>query len=428
MNRWINSCLSTGIALGCCYFTIGFAQLLGQEQAVNTRTRTAVKAESISQVRKELQALVDERKIPGAVIVASWQGEIIMAEAFGTARQESREPMRRDSIFRIYSMTKAVTSVAIMQLVERGHIDLDKPISTYLDDLKALRLVDDSKPSQQSNTDATAPTVRDLLRHTSGLTYGIFGDTTVDRKYREANILARTDTNETLIKKLSRIPLLYEPGKQFHYGVSTDVLGRLVEVISSKPLDEYFQSFIFDPLEMSDTGFYVPKEKANRLVDNFGPKEGGGLQAIDFGATSPYLNKSAFLSGGGGLVSTADDYMRFCHMLCNQGQRKGISVLLKESIQQMTRNQIPVDALPIQVNGSKRPGVGFGLGFSVIVERIPGFEYVPVDEYGWSGAASTHFWISPKDELAVVVLSQVMPFTMRCESTVKPLIYQSIAP
>ena len=208
--------------------------------------------------------------------------------------------------------------------------------------------------------------------------------------------------------------------------VSADVLGRLVEVASGSTLEDLFEKSIFKPLGMSDTGFYVPKEKVGRFVDNYGPAESGGLRTIEKAVTSHYLSKPVFQSGGGGLVSTAADYMQFCKMLCGRGEIDGLRLLKESTVQEMSRNQLPKGAYPIAMNGAQRQGVGFGLGFSVVVEPISGFEYVPVGEYGWGGAASTHFWISPKDELAVVVLSQIMPFTYQCESTVKPLLYEAV--
>ena len=371
----------------------------------------------LAQATAALQSLVDNKKIAGAVIMVSRRGKVVLADSVGLGSLESKQPMQLDSIFRIYSMTKAVTSVAAMQMVESGKLDLDTPISKYMPEFASVK---DSSATSQS------PTVRDLLRHTSGLTYGIFGDTPVDRQYRAAGILSRNDSNKVLVEKLGKLPLQFQPATKFHYSVSVDVLGRLVEVVSGNSIDEQFTKNIFAPLGMKDTGFYVPDGKSSRLVDNFGPDAEGGLRTTEQAATSQFLRNPTFLSGGGGLVSTAGDYMRFCQMLCGLGEFRGVRLLKEESVREMTRDQLPKVAYPIEVNGIKREGVGFGLGFSVVVEPIPGFEYVPKGEYGWGGAASTHFWISPKHELAVVVLSQFMPFTFQCESAVKPLIYSAM--
>ncbi len=373
-----------------------------------------------------LQSLVDKRKLAGAVIMVSRKGDLVLNDAVGLGRVESNQPMQLDSIFRIYSMTKAVTSVAVMQLVEQGMISLDSPISKYFPEFTSVRIATAEQSPETAIPNSSIPTVRDLLRHTSGLTYGIYGDTPVDREYQKAGILSIKDSNQVLVEKLAKIPLLYEPSTRFHYGVSVDVLGRLVEVVSGNTLDEQFQKSMFKPLGMNDTGFYVPEEKADRFVDCFGPDEKGGLRTIELASTSPFLEKPTFQSGGGGLVSTASDYMRFCQMLCGYGERAGVRLLKEETVRIMTTNQLPEGAYPIIMNGQKQNGVGFGLGFSVIVDKIPGAEHVPQGEFGWGGAASTHFWISPKDELAVVVLSQIKPFTFQCEATVKPIIYDAI--
>ncbi len=365
-----------------------------------------------------LQAFVDDQKIAGAVMMVSRRGKIVLADAVGLGRVEPMQSMQLDSIFRIYSMTKAITSVAAMQLVEQGKLELDDPVSKHLPEFATLQVA--------SDTQSAGPTVRDLLRHTSGFTYGIFGDTSIDRKYRSSGILSRNDSNQVLVEKLSKIPLQHKPATKFLYSVSSDVLGRLVEVVSGNSLEVQFSKNVFVPLGMKDTGFYVPAEKASRFVDNFGPKETGGLKTVELASSSPYLGKPAFQSGGGGLVSTAGDYMRFCNMLCGLGEFDGVRLLTAKTVGEMSRNQLPPLAYPIAMNGLARQGVGFGLGFSVVVEPISGFEYVPQGEYGWGGAASTHFWISPQHELAVVVLSQMMPFTFQCESAVKPLIYEAI--
>jgi CubicO group peptidase (beta-lactamase class C family) len=385
-----------------------------------------VNTEKLSKATDALQALVDNKNIAGGVMMVSRRGKVVLAEAVGTGRVDSNQPMQLDSIFRIYSMSKAVTSVAAMQLVEENKLELDAPISKYLPEFASVRVFDDSVGKDTASQPPQIPTVRDLLRHTSGLTYGIFGDTPVDKKYRSAGVLSRNDSNQVLVEKLGKLPLLYQPSTRFLYSVSVDVLGRLVEVVSGNSLDTQFANRIFKPLGMTDSGFYVPEDKASRFVDNFGPKQGGGLRTIEFATTSQFLRNPAFLSGGGGLVSTAGDYMRFCQMLSGLGSLAGVQVLKEETVREMTRNQLPKSVFPIVMNGIPRAGVGFGLGFSVVVERIPGFEYVPQGEYGWGGAASTHFWISPKDELAVVVLTQLMPFTYQSESAVKPLIYEAI--
>ena len=257
--------------------------------------------------------------------------------------------------------------------------------------------------------------VRDLLRHTSGLTYGYFGNTAVDKMYRAKGVLNRKSSLQDMINKLSKIPLLDQPGTKWHYSVSTDVLGYLVQKISGQPLNEFFRQKIFEPLDMKDTAFYIPKEKANRFAACYGPTENGGLKIVDEPRNSQYLSPPLLFSGGGGLVSTARDYLRFSQMLLNKGQLDDKRLLDSETVEMMTSNQLP-DSV------KRGEGEGFGLGFSV---RLRNGKF-PQGEYGWGGAASTHFWISPKDELIVIALSQYMPFSSQLQNAIKSIIYDSI--
>jgi CubicO group peptidase (beta-lactamase class C family) len=258
-------------------------------------------------------------------------------------------------------------------------------------------------------------TIRDLLRHTSGLTYGYFGNTPVDKMYMARSVLKQKSSLQDMINKLGEIPLLYKPGTKWHYSVSTDVLGYLVQKISGQPLNEFFRQNIFEPLDMKDTAFYVPNEKVYRFAACYGPGQNGELRLIDDPAQSQYLAQPSLFSGGGGLVSTARDYLRFSQMLLNKGQLDGKRLLRSETVEMMTSNQLP-DSV------KRGAGEGFGLGFSV---RLRDGRF-PKGEYGWGGAASTHFWISPKDELIVIALSQYMPFSSQLQNAVKSIIYDSI--
>jgi CubicO group peptidase (beta-lactamase class C family) len=385
-------------------------------------------AEKLSRVVPVMQKFVDEKKVAGAVTIVTKNGKIVLCEAVGQQDIDADQPMRVDSIFRIYSMTKPITSVAAMILVEEGKLGLDDPVSKHLPEFKDLKVFAGVKDGElQLEDPKSEATVRDLLRHTSGLTYGFFGNTEVDQRYRSADVLSPKGTIADTVTKLGKLPLLYQPGTRFNYSVSTDVLGRLVEVASGKKFDEFLEDKIFTPLQMSDTGFYVPPEKIGRFAVNYGPTTDEGLRVVDLPKDSSFSRKPTFLSGGGGLVSTAGDYIRFCQMLLNKGELEGKRLLRAESVEVMTRNQLPDSAYPLELNG-KREGVGFGLGFSVVVEKTAYTSVNQVGEYGWGGAASTHFWISPQDNLAVVALTQLMPFTFQMEHAVKPVIYEAIVP
>lgn len=380
-------------------------------------------SEKLSLVEGELQKHVSGRKVPGAIVIAARHGKIVLFESAGWSDIDADATIEKDSILRFYSMTKPITSVATMMLVEEGKLELDDAVSKYIPEFAALQVYAGDDDTEAVNREMT---IRDLLRHTSGLTYGFFGDTPVDQRYRSAGVLSSEDTLQAMITKLSKIPLLYQPGTRFHYSVSTDVLGHIIERVSGMRLGEFFEKRIFEPLDMRDTGFYVPAEHAARFVNNYGPKViGEGLRVIDDANKSKYLQPPRADSGGGGLVSTARDYIRFCQMLLNKGEFNGERLLDASTIEQMTRNQLPKQAFPINLNGP-RHGVGFGLGFSVVVEQSEWTKSSRVGEYGWGGAASTHFWISPHDDLAVVVLTQHMPFTFLLEDAVKPLIYDAI--
>ncbi len=383
-------------------------------------------SDKLKEVKAAMQKLIDNNRIAGGVFVVARRGKVVQFEACGMMDIESGKPMKRDTIFRFYSMSKPITSVAAMILYEQGKIKLDDPVSKYIPQFKGLKVVADPDADEIEEVEAKREmTVRDLMRHTSGLTYGIFGDSAVDKLYRKSIQLGGNRTTlENMTKNLAEIPLLYQPGTKWHYSVSTDVLGRIVEIASSQTLDKFFAERIFEPLGMEDTAFFVPQEKMHRFATNYGPKPEGGLRPIDKPETTRYSRMPAFLSGGGGLVSTAGDYMRFCLMLLNKGQFGSRRLLKTETVEMMTKDQLPEQAFPIGTGD--RAGVGFGLGFSVRVEKS-GQSSSRIGEYGWGGMASTHFWISPNDEIAVVVLTQHIPFSNRAERALKPIIYEAIS-
>lgn len=366
--------------------------------------------DKLARVSGAVQALVDKEKIAGASVLVARRGKVAFFETFGMMNKAEGKRVDEDTMFRFYSMTKPVTSVAMMMLVEQGKVKLDDPVSKYIVAFGDLKV---------SELGALVPvtramTVRDLLRHTSGLTYGFFGDTEIDKLYGKAGVLDRRTSLSAMAKKLGGIPLLYQPGTRWHYSVSTDVLGHLVEVVSGESLDVFFQTRIFGPLGMTDTGFYVPSTKVDDFAACYGPEQGGGLRVSDDPYTSQFLKKPGLLSGGGGLVSTMGDYLRFCTMLLNKGELDGKRLLRTGTVEMMTKNQLP--------KTTSWNGEGFGLGFSV--RMTEGRD--DTGEYGWGGAASTHFWINPRQQLVVIALSQLMPYSGQLEETVKPLVYESI--
>ena len=268
-------------------------------------------AEKLALIRPRLAQFVEANEVPHAIVCVARRGKVVLLDSVGWSDIESKKEIENDSILRFYSMTKAITSVAVMILVEEGKVDLDEPVSKYIPEFGDLKVY---VSDEESVAPDRAMTTRDLLRHTSGLTYGFFGNTPVDQQYRKQGVLSKTDTLQDLATKLSELPLLYSPGKKFNYSVSTDVLGHLVERVANEPLDEFFADRILEPLGMRDTAFQVVPSKTDRFVNNYGPG-GDGLRVIDDADNSAYLEKPNHFSGGGGLTSTATDYMRFCQML-----------------------------------------------------------------------------------------------------------------
>ncbi len=369
-----------------------------------------ISSAKLAEMQTVAEKMVDDEKIAGIVTVIARHGKICYFETDGHQDREAGRLMQRDTIFRIYSMSKPITSVAAMILYEQGKVLLDEPVENYIPELRGLRVYAEPEPVPTKRK----VTVRDLMRHTSGFTYGIFGNTPVDQMYLRAGVLGSHDLKE-MVGKLAGIPLLNQPGTEWHYSVSTDVLGHLVERVSGQPLDVFFAENIFEPLDMKDTGFYVPQAKHARFAQCYGPNPDGGLKPTAELGADGYLRPRTFFSGGGGLVSTARDYLRFCQMLLNQGKLDDVRILDPETVAMMTRDQLPSGV-------SVGDGVGFGLGFSVQRRPDPNGQ-MRVGEYGWAGAASTFFGISPQDDSIVILLTQYMPYSNAVPMALKPLIY-----
>jgi CubicO group peptidase (beta-lactamase class C family) len=381
-------------------------------------------ADKIQNAHDAVQTLVDKKEMAGAIVAVARKGKVAMFEAFGESEAGSGKSMKTDAIVRIFSMTKPITTVAAMMLVDEGKIGLDDPVSKYIPDFKSCRV--HTGKGDETVEAKREMTVRDLMRHTSGLTYGS-GNSPVAELYRKAGISARTDTLAEMMSKLGRIPLVHQPGERWNYSVSTDVLGRVVEVASGKSLDEFFAERIFKPLDMKDSGFTVPDNQLDRFAANHGvDAKDKKLIATETAEKSRYRTKPNLLSGGGGCVSTARDYLRFCQMLLNGGELDGVRLLKKESVAEMTRNQLSEEAMKAKNGGRSDIGDGFSLGFGVRVGKDDTASGSCVDEYYWGGAASTHFWISPKQELIVVALEQFMPNRPKLKQAIKPLIYQAV--
>ena len=334
------------------------------------------------------------KMIGGSALVLKGGQEIAYGQ-WGYQNQRRSKPIQRDTIFRIYSMSKPITSIAAMQLVERGDLLLDAPVTQYIPEFKDLVVRD------EESTDGVSPlnrpmTIRDLMRHTSGLTYGFFGNSPVDQAYRQQGILVTDPNLEITVKKLSNIPLLHQPGETFHYSVSTDVLGRVIEVVSKMNFDDYLRKNIFEPLKMKDTFFSIPEEKLDRFSLLYTAKPGNKLKpASHIKSARYYDSNNSYFSGGGGLCSTLDDYANFCEMLLNRGSHDGVEIIKAQTIDQIFSNQL--ETLPNQRQFK------FGLGFRIF----------PQGDYGWGGAAGTRFWVNPEKNLTIIFMTQIMPYGNR---------------
>ena len=378
----------------------------------------------LAEIRPAIEELRQRQRLAGAVVAILRRGQVVFFEAFGTRDVEGQIPQERDSIFRIFSMTKPLTSLAVLQLAERGRLDLDAPLERFLPQLADRRVLQadgvTQVPAQRSLT------TRDLLRHTAGMPYGALGRTAGEQLYQQARLLDHQTDLAALVTKLAGLPLVSQPGARFTYGIATDLLGRLIEVVSGQPFDQFLSQNLLVPLGMHETGFSVPPESFHRFLELHGRGANGGLAVVERPESSRLLQPLRFLSGGGGLVSTAADYIRFCRMLLSYGRVGENALVQPATIQALIGNQLLGSAYPITVADQPQFHQGFGLGVSVVCQPPATPTGPPVGEYGWGGAASTHFWVSPREELAVIALSQVMPFTLQLENRIKPIVYRAL--
>jgi CubicO group peptidase (beta-lactamase class C family) len=383
--------------------TFLFAFFLSAQAIVAQRSTVR----GIPEVDNFINEKIQHKKIAGAVVMIKKGNSILHYKASGYQDIDAKIKMDEKSIFRIYSMTKPLTSVALMILKEQNLLKLDDQVSKYIPEFKNLKTL--SKPKSMKGM-----TIRDLLRHTAGFSYGYFTNTGVDKLYNKNHPL-HVASNKKFIDRTAELPLLNQPGEKHHYSIATDVLGVLIERVSKMSLGDFFKTNIFRPLGMKDTDFMLPESKINRFCSSYKPN----LQLKDNYLKSFFVGKNAYRreSGGGGLLSTASDYMKFCSMLKNKGIYNGNMILKETSVIEMTKNQL-------KEGDFVHKGIGFGLGFSVQLEEWGNYGHI--GDYGWSGAASTHFYISPTKDLIVIILSQIQPFSNQLQLGLKPLIFKAV--
>jgi CubicO group peptidase (beta-lactamase class C family) len=374
-------------------------------------------SERLERIAHNLQRNIDDGRIAGAVTLVARHGKIAYFKAFGMADRDAKKPMRTDSIFRICSMTKPITSVAVMMLYEEGRFMLNEPVSHFIPEFKDMKVLEPPYPQDKTSppgalVNAKRPiTIRHLLTHTAGLTYG--GDR-LGKKYREAGIatglLQQEGTIGDNVKKLAFLPLLFQPGDAWEYSLADDVLGYFVEVVSGMPLNKFLEERIFKPLRMKDTCFFLPDDKVSRLATAYTYYPEKGLQPIldkqvvkegdfTYSADYPYNGPRTYFSGGGGLTSTAEDYYRFCQMMLNGGELNGVRLLSRKSVELITQNHVQ----------GKLDDMGYGLGFGVASEPRHLTELGSIGSYYWGGFFYTAFVIDPKEDMIAIFMGQLHP-------------------
>ena len=394
--------------------------------------RAGFSVQRLSRVDRLLARYVQGGHLAGALGLIYRKGETAYCNAFGHRELETGQPMTEDTIFRIYSMTKPITAVAALMLFEDGRFLLDDPVATYLPEFEDVQVctgdLENLVPPDRPVT------VKDLFMHTAGLSYGWGEDSPVEKLYRENVGNRKHHSLQNFVQNLAELPLLYHPGTRWRYSFATDVLGRVVEVLSGKSLNDFFQQEIFKPLAMNDTAFHVHADSIERFSACYSPPEGfnmgrdlGRKVIINAGQSddepnsqpkielheashdSRFTKPPDFLSGGGGLVSTLGDYLRFSQMLLHRGTLDGNRLLGPKTVELMSANHLTNDLIPIGVGPGALLGYGFGLGVSVLMDvpatSVPGSEGI----YGWGGAATTQFWIDPKEEMLCIFMTQFMP-------------------
>ena len=421
-------------------------------QSLNVVSATSASPESAGMSEARLQRLeehlkrnyIDNGRFPGTHTLVYRRGKVVHSALQGLADVERNTPVKDDTIFRIYSMSKPITSVAFMMLVEEGKVALDEPVAKYIPEWRNLGVYVGGMPTIGTQPGGpprfiTRPTARpmqivDLLRHTSGLTYGFQNRTNVDAAYRTLKIgnVDVSGTLQTMVEGVATLPLEFSPGEAWNYSIATDVLGYLIGKISGKPFEQFLKERVFDPLGMVDTAFYVPEEKAHRFAACYSADGKGGKVLQDDPTKSPYLKPPSFVSGGGGLVSTTADYLKFCRMLLGRGALGNARLLSPKTLALMATNHLPGNKTLPELSRSlfseaTYDGVGFGLGFAVTMDPARTLIQGSAGEFWWGGAATTSFWIDPAEDLAVVFMTQNLPsaaYPVRRE--LRTLVYSAI--
>lgn len=397
----------------------------------------------LSRINRVMEEATHTGSPVGISTMIARRGSIVHFEQFGLKDREAKEPMSKDTLFRLYSMTKPIVCTAFMTLYEQGKFDLNDPVSKYISAFADLKVLQRDEKGRETLVDTIQPvTIHHLLTHTSGLAYDFYEEYTVCDLYRQHQILANVGTSlEKFVHDLCQIPLAFQPGTQWYYSVGIDVIGRLIEIIADKQLAEFLSEMIFLPLGMNDIGFFIPEEKRNRVAAMYGgvdlcaPNiswshlmeawESGANNRLDVSKTCP-VDDINFMRGGSGLTGSAMDYITFAQMLLNKGEFNDVQILSPKTIEFMHANHVDPALLPIGFADWKLTGYGFGLGSRVLL-NAPESKLIGTEgEYGWVGAAKTYYWVDPKEELIGLFLTQSMCDFSMIERTFQTLTYQAI--
>jgi len=422
-------------AFACVVFCAAFVSASLTARAASDPAGAGFSPERLARIDRHMTRAVEAGIMVGGEGLIARGGHIVYHATWGDRDREAGLPATRDTLYRIYSMTKPITTVAVLMLYEEGRFLLGDPVANYLPELADLAVAENLDPNAPLPTRPAArqPTIRDLLRHTAGFSYGLFGDTSVDRAYRDAGLFQQDDLT-AFTTALGRLPLQYEPGTRWHYSVAVDVQGRLVEAVSGMALGDFLRERIFEPLGMTDTHFVVPEGKRARLAQLYSPRgttmawdapwqfsDEQALEVADPELTRGYLEGNVFESGGGGLVSTAEDYLPFARMLAGDGAVDGVRLLAPLTVRHLRRNHVAGLATDDLYSID-----GFGLGVGVSMDPGVTGELGADGSYGWGGAAGTLFWVDPVDDIVGIFMTQSVPHQTTLADTFRVLTYQAL--
>lgn len=380
----------------------------------------------LGRIGKVMQDYVDQHRLAGLITLVARSGKTVYLERFGMMDLAASKPMQFDTIFRIYSMTKPITSVALMMLFEQGLVRLTDPVTKFMPAFGKVKVLANDGELVDLNRDIA---IHDLLRHTAGMSYNGYYEETgdlVDKLYDEVDLWPPEATSQEMVRRIAELPLAYQPGQAWRYSVATDVIGHVVELVSNMSLAQFFEEKILEPLGMEDTAFSVPPDKVDRLATLYGEAKEGGLEEIDTSIGGDYFNVSLY-SGGHGLVSTAADYLRFAQFILNKGELDGARLLGPKTVELMTANHLPPAILPIAMGAEQMPGLGFGLGFSVMLDVALSGMMGSVGLHSWGGWAKTHFWVDPQEQIiGILMLQHIYTGSHPAIADFRTLVYQAL--